>query len=360
MASWCYRLVQVSDWFRPKAESRFFAHGYCIYMCMASLRTVGFTILVSVLLAACGGPNVPSVPETATDTASPAFDEAFWAHWGDGQAELASYDLTFPRYSSLRSGLAVTIFVTETFSNSLRVKADPGEHPESDEFSVMKLNLMMDFPTGVYDYNEMMSRFVALEPVNGRPGGSLTKVSFSSQEWCGQVYHQALFDKQRVRTMLHSYFDGEADAEGELPHPDRAVSEDALHHWARGMAWPTLEAGESRLVAFLPSLQSSRHGHKPLEWGSAKLSRAAEAETITVPAGTFNVERLTVEVDGGFTRTFFVESASPRRIVRWESSVGEMAELVASKRMKYWQMNGPEGQQALASLGLTPRPPRTP
>ena len=57
----------------------------------------------------------------------PAYDQAFWAIWGDGQAELAGYDLTIARYNQPRHGIAVTIFVTETFSNTLRVKADPGK-----------------------------------------------------------------------------------------------------------------------------------------------------------------------------------------------------------------------------------------
>ncbi|MCP5118707.1 MAG: hypothetical protein GY953_48470, partial [bacterium] len=180
------------------------------------------------------------------------------------------------------------------------------------------------------------------------------------QEWCGQVYHQALFDSQRVRTTLHSYFDGQADQSAELPNPDNATSEDALDHWARGMAWPMLAPGESRSVRLLGSLQSSRHQHKPLEWQSATLSRSASPEQITVPAGVFDVERLRLEIDGGGERTFFVEASAPRRIVRWEASTGEVAELLASKRMKYWQMNSPEGLEALASLGLSPRSPRTP
>ena len=38
--------------------------------------------------------------------------------------EIASYDLTYPRYGEPRPGLAVTIFVTEPFSAEARVKAD--------------------------------------------------------------------------------------------------------------------------------------------------------------------------------------------------------------------------------------------
>ena len=150
--------------------------------------------------AGCGGQAGAADP--------PRFGGTFWKHWGDGQAELAGYDLTYPRYGELRRGTAVAIFVTETFSNELRVKADPGKHSRSDQFPVMKLNLIHDFPTGLYDYNMMTSAFVALKPVNGRPAGWPTKVSFSSQEWCGHVYQQLLFDKNKVRHQVHSYFDG--------------------------------------------------------------------------------------------------------------------------------------------------------
>ena len=60
-----------------------------------------------------------------------AADE-FWTHWGDGKAELDGYALTQPRYGAPRAGTAVMIFVTEDFSDSARVKADPGKHPPSD------------------------------------------------------------------------------------------------------------------------------------------------------------------------------------------------------------------------------------
>jgi len=84
--------------------------------------------LFSALLLASTLPNPPS------------YDQSFWATWGDGQAELAVMTSRSSRYNQPRHGIAVTIFVTETFTNTLRVKADPGKHPASDEFPVMKLN----------------------------------------------------------------------------------------------------------------------------------------------------------------------------------------------------------------------------
>lgn len=299
--------------------------------------------------------------QSAAAPAAPLeFGAVFWSHWGDGRAELAGYDLTFPRYGEPRKGVGVAIFVTETFSNALRVKSDPGQHPKADEYPVMKLNLVRDFPTGLYDYNLMTSAFVALDEVNGRPAGSPTKVSFSSQEWCGNVYSQLLFDRDEVRSTLHSYFDGEADREGTFRTPRDAVSEDALLLWARGVAAPALAPGETRKVQIVRSLAVSRLGHQPVVLESATLMRAAAAGRVTVPAGAFDTETFSATIEGGRTWTIDVEKAAPHRIVRWTTSDGERGELLAAERLAYWKMNGAGFETELAKLGLKVRPLRAP
>jgi hypothetical protein len=266
-------------------------------------------------------------PNAAPATADPRerggaleFGDAFWKRWGDGKGELSGYDLVFPRYGQLRRGVAVTVFVTETFSNSLRVKSDPGKHPPSDEFPVMKMNLVEDFATGIYDYNLLTSAFVALAPVNGRPAGAATKVIFSSQEWCGGVWGQLLFDAASARLVSHSYFDGEADQSRMLPVPPEALSGDALLLWARGFAAPSLAAGERREVPIVKSIESARLGHRPVELLRAVLSRNASPSRVTVPAGTFEVERRSVEIAGGPTWRIAVETAEPRRILARETT----------------------------------------
>jgi len=319
------------------------------------------TVLVAALAAAAFWLPAQLGCQPAAAPATPlAFGSAFWKHWGDGRAELAGYDLTFPRYGALRKGVAVAIFVTETFSNDLRVKSDPGKHPKADEYPVIKLNLVRDFPTGLYDYNLMTSVFVALDQVNGRPAGSPTKVSFSSQEWCGNVYSQLLFDRDEARHMLHSYFDGEADAENTLRVPRTAVSEDALLLWARGLAAPALVPGETRDVQMVRSLVVSRLHHQPVAVESATLSRAAAPGRVTVPAGAFDTETYTAALGGGRTWTIDVERAAPHRIVRWTTSDGERGELLAADRLAYWKMNGPGFETELERLGLKSRPLRTP
>lgn len=286
---------------------------------------------------------------------NPAADQ-FWKLWGDGQAELASYDLTVPRYGDRRRGTAVTIFVTEPFSNSGRVKADAGKHPASDVFPVMKLNLVKDFATGVYDYNDMLSSFLALAPVNGRPPGTLTKAVYSRQEWCGSTMQLAWFDQAKIRTTLHSYFDGEADRNRDLPYPPAALADDAILFWARGWAGPYLAPGEQKAVQYLTSTEP---GKGSLEWTNAQLKRSPVAKRIQVFNQFIDAERFTVQIANGLTKDFYVERQSPHRILRWEFSNGEKAQLIKSARMKYWEWNKKGGEAALKELGLIPRPLRT-
>jgi hypothetical protein len=319
---------------------------------------VSVTLAIAVLAVAAHR----SVPASVSPplASSPVFGEEFWKRWGDGKGEVSGYDLTFPRYGELRKGVAVVVFVTETFSNSARVKSDPGKHPKSDEFPVMKLNLVQDFSTGIYDYNLMTSAFVALAPVNGRPAGSATKVSFSSQEWCGDTYGQLLFDAGSARLSTHSYFDGEADQSHELSVPADTLAGDALLLWARGFAAPILAAGDRREISLVKSIRTARLNHRPIELEKATLSREAAPSRITVPAGTFEVNRRTVEIAGGPTWKISVETAEPHRLVEWETSDGEKASLLAGERLEYWRLHSEKDRGALARIGLQPRPPRTP
>lgn len=321
----------------------------------ARFAAPAFLSIALIVVSGCAPPSVGS----ERGLAPLAVGDAFWSHWGDGRAEIATYDLVLPRYGERRQGTAVAVFVTEPFLESARVKADrPGK--SGDSFQVVKLNLVKDFQTGVYDYNTMLSAFVSLEDVAGRPAGTPAKLSFSSQEWCGHVYHQVLFDRDGLRETLHSYFEGEADREGRLARPADGIAEDTLYLWARGLAAPALAPGESRNVSVLRSLQDARFMHRDLDWSEATLSRAERPSTVEVPAGSFEADRYTAEIEGGLRWTFDVEHAAPHRLLRWERSGGERGELVAVDRMPYWNLHDNADVDALDRIGLTPRPPRTP
>lgn len=284
---------------------------------------------------------------------SPAleFGDAFWSHWGDGKAELAGYDLAFPRYGEIRNGTAVLIFVTEPFTVAPRVKADGPNADEGVVFQVMKLNLVRDFPTGIYDYNTMTSTFVGLEPFAGLPAGAPAKVTFSSQEWCGQVWEQAIFHPKSIDLVSHSYFGAEADRSASIERTPELWTEDQLFHWARGLALPSPGDGPAR-VPMIPTLLETRLSHEPVTTREANLRRDLRAETIEVPAGTFETTVHQASVAGGPVWTFWVETSPPHRLVKWTTDTGEAGLLRGSARLPYWEMNGAKYRNALQEIGL--------
>jgi len=324
------------------------------------MRIIPITALaacaITLLLTSCAGS--PPLPAKAANPPASRFNEDFWATWGVGTAEVSTYHLVIPRYGEPREGESIMIFVSESFSERQRVKADPGRNPSPDEFSVMKLNWQKNFQTGIYDYSEMLSSFLGLSPIAGRLEGTMAKASFSRQEWCGHMFAQALYDKDRIRVSGTSYFDGDSDLSQTLPGPNTGMSEDGLAFWARGMAPPFLKPGESKDVPFLTSLRSSRDAHQPMAWSRINLTRNATLQTIESPAGEFEVEAFSAQLANGKGFVFFVEKEAPYRIIRWQFTSGEAAEMVASERVKYWQLNQPGGEDALRSLGLEPRTPR--
>ncbi len=243
----------------------------------AAIRVAAF--VTAATLTAGSSPTQPLRAETGD----------FWAGWGDGKAELSGYRLTMPRYGQPREGSLVLIYVTEDFSDSLRVKADPGRHPAADVYPVLKLNSIRKFQTGIYDYSVMTSVFSRLDFAATERPFPLRKLSLSSQEWCCHVYHQVLpqvaspTSPAQWLSTSHSYFDGEADEQRLLPAPPgEAVAEDELPLLLRTYAQrrELLAPGESRTVALLPSLVRARLLHRPLAFTvEATIARARAAQS---------------------------------------------------------------------------------
>jgi len=287
------------------------------------------------------------------------FDPPFGAYWHDGKAELDGYRYSVARYGRARRGQAVLVYVTEPFSRSMRVKVDNASRNPKDTFDVLKLNLVRDFQTGIYDYNTMTSLFVKSEDFDP------VKVSFVSTEWCGNVYEELLVNPALVSQKLSSYFEGESGTREER-RPKGGILEEELFTLLRGLHGPYMTPGESRTVPFLPSSFRRRLTHEPLKWTRARIDRVAWTSTVTVPAGTFTVIRYSIQVENGPRGLFHVDSAYPHRIVRWEwpgaesdSSWGrdgnDSGQLTGSARLKYWELHKPGDERWLARLGLTPR-----
>jgi hypothetical protein len=278
----------------------------------------------------------------------------FSSHWHDGRAELDGYRWTVNRYDQQRTGHAVMIYVTEPFSESKRVKTDDPSQNPSDTVDVLKLNLVRDFQTGIYDYNTMTSVFSRSDDF------SPLKVSFTSAEWCGHVYGELLFDRRRVTERFFSYFEGES-SEGKVGREANGVTEDNLFILLRGLRGPYLEPGGKIEVPFLPGAFHRRLTHQRLEWASAEIERRPGAETVQVPAGTFATVLYVVRTGDGREGRFFIEQQHPHRIVRWAWGPGRAAEsgdLTGTVRVKYWQLHDNGDERYLEQMGLTGAAPR--
>lgn len=276
-------------------------------------------------------------------------DDEFAAVWYDGRAELSGYRWRGTRYGELRSGEAVAIFVTEPFGARSHVKIDrPGETDE-EVVTALKLNLVRDFPTGIYDYDTMVSCFVRADDF------SLMKLTFTGAEWCGHVYEE--LDARPGATVLdlHSYFQGESTRR-ELEAPAGGLVGEQLLVWLRGLRGAVLAPGETRTVPFLAGPFERRLRHAAASWGRARVTRAKEAGRVEVPAGTFAALTYRVEAPDGRKGHFAYEAAYPHRLLSWEWTRGgevlDAGELLGSARLPYWELHG-EGQERLrARLGF--------
>ena len=269
----------------------------------------------------------------------------FDSWWHDGKAELDGYHLTVSRYGQDRSGTAVMVFVTEPFSESRRVKVDDANANPSDTFDALKLNLVRDFQTGIYDYNTMVSVFVRtknLEPV---------KVSFSSQEWCGNVYEEMIFRPKEVRGSYFSYFENESGPIT-LGWPKGGVTEDELFIALRGLRDDFLAAGEARTLPYLPGSFYARLTHHKQEWIQATITRAKEPQNVRAPAGDFTTTLYDVRTSDGRAGQFWIEAAYPHRIVKWSLPPDVDGELLGSQRLEYWKLHGEGDEKYLKELGL--------
>lgn len=264
--------------------------------------------------------------------------QEFKEYWYSGQAEITSYALEQPRYGQMRDGHAVLVFVTEPFSADKQVKADAHK---SDNIPVLKLNSTKKYLTGVYPYSIMSSSFY---PVHDN--AHALKITFSAQEWCGQVYAQ-LNNRDQFEVMSHSYFESEADQNLTL---DKVTLENEL--WNKIRIDPKdLPVGDFKII---PSMEYIRLSHKELKSYSANASltdNGKESEYLVV------YPKLQRTLKIRFSSTF------PYTIEGWTetfvSGYGERAKTMTSKAEKiksikspYWQRNGNEHVTLRDSLGL--------
>ncbi len=283
---------------------------------------------------AASPPPAPG-PETGARSPSPEFME----YWYDGVAELNSYELQQARYGEIRKGEAVLIYVTEPFDLEKQVKA---EQKGPNTVSVLKLNRVRKFLTGVYPYSIMSSVF---DPVSEHRHA--LKLTTSVQEWCGHIYAQ-LNNRESFDIRSHSYFEGEADQRIHLP---KSLLEDEL--WTKLRFGP--EALPTGQVEMLPSLEYLRLKHKPIKTYAATLTLSepgpSRTYTLTYP-------------ELGRTLQIHFKGAFPFEVEGWTETYpsgfqGDSPLITSAARKKktlrtpYWRKNANSDVSLRDTLGLS-------
>lgn len=277
--------------------------------------------------------------ETKTKAAEDGgITEAFKKYWFAGQAEITSYTLEQARYGEIRKGTSVLIYVTEPFLPKKQVKAD---YNNPENVQVLKLNSTKNFLTGIYPYSIMSSTFYPL-----KDNQHAIKTSFSSQEWCGQVYAQ-INNREEFEITSHSYFEKEADEGFTLPKD-----------WMENEIWNKIRIAPENLpqgdIKMIPSLEFLRLKHGKVQAYEAQTQLNDKGEnleyTITYPT-----------LDRDLKITF--SKAFPHTIESWSESFvsgyGANAKTLTTtgKKLKqiksaYWSQNANKHLFLRDSLGI--------
>lgn len=295
---------------------------------------------LSILLMNCSPAETKESTVKSNNQQAISPSEAFNSYWYNNQAELTSYQLEQARYGEIHTGNAVLVYVTEPFSTKKQVKADT---PTADDYSVLKLNFVKKFNTGIYPYSMMNSFFLPLNDLNNH----LTKATSSVQEWCGHVFTQLNNKNNKWEINSYSYFESEGDKSFSL---DNTLLEDEL--WLRIRTNSTaLPTGKIQLI---PSLFYLRLMHKELKPYTAEISTTTENNVVTYTIKYPELER---------TLSIHYQKEFPYAIEHWEetyvSGWGETAQQLTTKATKlktlktdYWNKHAVQDSLLRKELGL--------
>ncbi len=262
------------------------------------------------------------------------------AYWYAGLAELNRYELTQSRYGEERNGDVVLIYVTEDFLIDDQVKKEFGD---GDALSVLKLNKIKRFTTGIYDYSIMTSTFT---PMDYMKSPATLKVTFSSQDWCGQSLGQMNLKEGQLQFESRSYFQAEGDEQINIK---ATYTEEDI--WTRARIEPQmLPLGKIDMV---PSFEFSRLNHKEI-----KAYPAVATLVLQINDSEENKEFYLYKLeypDFNRTLTLKIQSSFPYKIFEWTEELGDKkttATLTHTEKRAYWSENGNEDEPLRKKLGL--------
>ncbi len=299
--------------------------------CMKNINQLYVFLCFVVLTLSCKPHSGQDGPTYHRQNIDQFFQDPYWF---GGKGEISTYHLVQDRYGEKREGRVILIQVTEDFLVEEQVKNDLYQSQNST--SVLKSNLLKDFTTGIYDYSIMTSTFT---PVDKREYPYTLKVSFSSQDWCGQTFQQLNLIGKRYGSTIFSYFETIGDKK---EYTDAVFLEDELFNVLR-INPDFLPVNEFNII---PSLEFTRlnniafnsyRGHGILETADADISNESSYSEYQLHYP---------DLDRKLVIRF--ETTKPYKIISWKEeffnrSTGKQSSLHAkidtSIHTDYWKKN---------------------
>lgn len=269
--------------------------------------------------------------------------KAFWKAWGDGRAEMNSYNAKIERYGQSRTAELVLIYVTEPMNRQTWIKDDAVSG--KDRISTLKLNISLKFKTGLYPYSVMTSVFSPVDHWR-KERFSPAKITLSAQDWCGHVFASVWPSRQSYLHQLNSYFSSEGEKRAIVPVQGEHLYEDALLIQLRELSG-VFNGGKAWKGKVIPSLWRNRKKHRSLLPQDATLTR----KTTTQDGKKVHQFTLTYTRQN-FTQTYTVEADGAQRMLGWTNSDGEVLSLNKSLRLPYWNLSSPSDSSYRKKLGL--------
>ena len=240
------------------------------------------------------------------------------SYWGDGKAEFNIYGAEIVRYGTQRQCEVLHILVREPFDPKQLVKVEGA--PRSDSIPVLKMNQILNVPTGLYVYQQMHSNFWRVD------NPQLLKFSLTSNDSCGNTYKDGRRQGDQFAYEYHTYWDGMAAGQENVALPANGYFYDELPWLVR-----TLDFSKPGKEIEIQLAGSTIHSKKDsFEFKPAKLSFAGKERFIEV----------TVRHASGQDR-FTLDSNFPHLLREWVAADGSRLKMKRNLKVDYWNYNKP-------------------
>jgi hypothetical protein len=239
-------------------------------------------------------------------------------YWNDGKAEFSIYGAEIVREGIARSCEVLHVLVREPFDPKRLVK--PEGAPRPDAFRVLKMNQILNVPTGLYVYQQMHSNFWRVD------NAQLVKFSLTSSDSCGNTYKEARRNGEQFTYDYRTYWDGMGSGSEDLKPPANGYFYDELPWLVRTVDFSKPGAPfEIQLAGSAINSKKDAFNFQP-----AKISFTATERAIDVA----------VQHAGG-TDHFILDRDGPHLLREWKAADGSHLKMKRNLKVDYWNYNKP-------------------